>query len=55
MTSDEEFISAVYRMAEGGARDLEGWRNAFTEDGAFTITRMSTRRPSPVMKLDSGG
>lgn len=33
----EEFIRAVYRMTEGEVQDVEGWRNAFTEDGVFTV------------------
>ena len=37
MTSNEEFIRAVYRMAEGDVQDAEGWRASFTEDGVFNI------------------
>jgi hypothetical protein len=37
MTGNEEFIRAVYRMTEGAVQDVEGWRNAFTEDGIFTV------------------
>jgi hypothetical protein len=35
MTSNEEIVRAAYRTAEGNVQDLEGWRNAFTEDGVF--------------------
>jgi ketosteroid isomerase-like protein len=35
VTSNEEIIRAAYRTAEGSVRDLEGWRNSFTEDGVF--------------------
>jgi SnoaL-like domain len=35
MTSNEAIVRAAYRTAEGDVRDLEGWRNAFTEDGVF--------------------
>ena len=37
MTSTEEFIRAVYRMADGDVLDVEGWRTAFTEDGVFNV------------------
>ena len=37
MTGTEEFIRAVYRMADAATLDVEGWRNAFTEDGVFTV------------------
>lgn len=35
MTKNEEIVRAAYRTAEGDVLDLEGWRNAFTEDGVF--------------------
>jgi hypothetical protein len=35
MASNEEIVRAAYRTAEGDVQDLEGWRNAFTEDGVF--------------------
>jgi hypothetical protein len=35
MTTNEDFIRAAYRTAEGDVLDLEGWRNSFTEDGVF--------------------
>ncbi|HEV3173066.1 MAG TPA: nuclear transport factor 2 family protein [Actinocrinis sp.] len=35
MAGNEEFIRATYHHAEGNVLDLEGWRNAFTEDGVF--------------------
>jgi hypothetical protein len=35
MTSNEAIVRAAYRTAEGDVQDLEGWRNAFTEDGVF--------------------
>jgi hypothetical protein len=35
MTSNEAIVRAAYRTAEGDVRDLEGWRDAFTEDGVF--------------------
>ena len=35
MTGNEEFIRGVYRMAEGGVQDLDGWRDSFTENGVF--------------------
>jgi ketosteroid isomerase-like protein len=35
MTSNEEIVRAAYRTAEGDVQDLEGWRNAFTDDGVF--------------------
>jgi ketosteroid isomerase-like protein len=35
MTSNEEIVRAAYRTAEGDVLDLQGWRNAFTEDGVF--------------------
>jgi hypothetical protein len=37
MTGTELFIRAVYRMADGDVLDVEGWRNAFTEDGVFNV------------------
>jgi ketosteroid isomerase-like protein len=37
MTSNEEFIRAVYRTAEGDALDPEGWRASFTEDAVFNV------------------
>lgn len=37
MRGTEEFIRAVYRMADADVLDAEGWRNAFTEDGVFTV------------------
>ena len=37
MTSNEEFVRAVYRMAEGDVLDPEGWRASFTEDGVFNV------------------
>jgi ketosteroid isomerase-like protein len=36
MASNEEIVRAAYRTAEGSVQDLEGWRNAFTDDGVFT-------------------
>jgi ketosteroid isomerase-like protein len=33
----EEFIRAVYRMADADVLDVEGWCNAFTEDGVFSV------------------
>ena len=35
MAGTEEFVRATYHTAEGSVLDLEGWRNAFTEDGVF--------------------
>jgi ketosteroid isomerase-like protein len=35
MATNEEIVRAAYRTAEGDVLDLEGWRNAFTEDGVF--------------------
>ncbi len=35
MTKNEEIVRAAYRTADGDVLDLEGWRNAFTEDGVF--------------------
>ncbi|MFD6199206.1 nuclear transport factor 2 family protein [Mycobacteriaceae bacterium NPDC060252] len=37
MRDTEEFIRAVYRMADADVLDVEGWRNAFTEDGVFSV------------------
>ena len=37
MTSTELFIRAVYRMADADVLDVEGWCNAFTEDGVFNV------------------
>jgi ketosteroid isomerase-like protein len=36
MTRNEDYIRATYRTAEGDVLDLDGWRDAFTEDGVFT-------------------
>ena len=35
MTPNEQIVRAAYRTAEGDVLDLEGWRNAFTDDGVF--------------------
>jgi hypothetical protein len=35
MATNEEIVRAAYRTAEGDVLDLEGWRDAFTEDGVF--------------------
>jgi ketosteroid isomerase-like protein len=40
MSTNEEIVRAAYRAAEGDVRDLEGWRDSFTEDGVFNM--MST-------------
>ncbi len=37
MGSSEEIVRAAYRAAEGDVRDIEGWRDSFTEDGVFTM------------------
>jgi ketosteroid isomerase-like protein len=35
MASNEEIVRAAYRTAEGDVQDLEGWCNAFTDDGVI--------------------
>jgi hypothetical protein len=35
MASNEEIVRAAYQTAEGDVQDLEGWCNAFTDDGVF--------------------
>ena len=37
MASNEEIVRAAYRAAEGDVRDLQGWRDSFTEDGVFNM------------------